>query len=293
MLVVNDENDMDKDEVIPILKIGYSEDSRGNGRFNDYMSNGLVIRVIKTIPGGSWNLEHTLQRKFKDYKLPGKSIEWFYYTDEIVQLFLKCNNDVDLYSLFGATDEEELRKVQYESRSSNYKLAYDLSNGLNMFLNDFPNNTCQVKILEDLLDTPRFSEKMRILCNLPEKDLDIILPYLPEDMVLFYNVLGPERIKALEYRREYLIKEINNLKKRCDNSTIEKIVQTFKVGERYSRNVIKEELSKIYSDLDITKAPKASDLLEYFEIREVNMPREDGSGKRDKGYEILGFKKNN
>lgn len=293
MLVVNDENDMDKDEVIPVLKIGYSEDSRGNGRFNDYMSNGFVIRVIKTIPGGSWNLEHTLQRKFKDYKLPGKSIEWFYYTDEIVQLFLKCNNDVDLYSLFGATNEEELKKVQYKSRSSKYRLAHDLSNGLNMFLNDFPNNTGQISILEDLLDTTRFSDKMRILCNLPEKDLDIISPYLPEDMVLFYNVIGPEKIKSLEYRRDYLMKELNNIKSLESSDLVSRIYEAFIVGNRYSRVYIKDTLSRIYSEEGMTKVSKASDLFEYFDIKPCTInTKVGGERQRVDGYEILGLKKN-
>lgn len=148
-------------------------------------------------------------------------------------------------------------------------------------------------LVAEIENNPIFSERMKMVCNsgLDQIGQARLLNQLPMYYGVYYNVLGPERIKALEYRKEYLSKEINNLKKKCDNITVDRIVQSFKVGEKYPRNVIKEELSKIYSDLDITKAPKASDLSEYFDIKPCTINTNvGGERQRVNGYEILKLK---
>ena len=63
MLVIKDPQDVKKNEAISILKIGYSKDDRGDGRFQDYINSGQVIQPVKTISGGSLRLEGELQNK--------------------------------------------------------------------------------------------------------------------------------------------------------------------------------------------------------------------------------------
>lgn len=46
---------------------------------------------------------------------------------------------------------------------------------------------------------------------------------------------------------------------------------TFKLGETYTGQEIKEKIQKIYGELGITKTPKISDLTEYFEITNVSI----------------------
>lgn len=292
-LIINDENNEKADEVIPVLKIGYTEDSRGDGRFKDYTSNGLSIRIIKRIPGGSWNLEHTLQRHFQEYKLPGKSIEWFYYNEEIIDFFNSCDSILDVYRLFGVSNENELVEKQFESKSDSYKLLYDLNNCYNRFIEEHPDNIKVISVLDKIVNYPLFREKMKALCicSLSKDDLSLLLTYLPEILTEFYNVIGPERIKELRYRRDYLMRELNNLKKSESGGLVDKLNQEFLVGEKYTRTYIKDKLLDLYRQEGLTKTPKAVDLLEYFELREVILYRKDGFGKRDKGCEILSIKK--
>ena len=83
--------DQQDDVVIPVLKIGYSSDDRKKPRFDDYTNNGHCIRVLKSIPGGSIDLEHRIQAVFKKYRVPGRSMEWFYIENEIIDVFDSCN----------------------------------------------------------------------------------------------------------------------------------------------------------------------------------------------------------
>lgn len=293
-LIINNENNEKADEVIPVLKIGYTEDSRGDGRFKDYTSSGLSIRIIKRILGGSWNLEHTLQRHFQKYKLPGKSIEWFYYNEEIIDFFNSCDSILDIYELFGVSNEDELVEKQFESKSDSYKLLYDLNNCYNRFIEEHPDNIKVISVLDKMVNYPLFGEKMKALCvcNLSKEDFSLLLMYLPEILIEFYNIIGPKRIKELKYRKDYLMRELNNIKMIKSGSMTDKLAKEFLVGERYTRSFIKERLSDLYKQAGLLKTPKAVDLYEYFDIKEINIYRKDGSGKRDKGYEILGLKKN-
>ena len=51
---------------------------------------------------------------------------------------------------------------------------------------------------------------------------------------------------------------------------------------------IKERLRQIYQEVDYKKTAKATDLEEWFEVKEVNIT--DTNGKRGKGFEILSTK---
>ena len=70
-----------------------------------------------------------------------------------------------------------------------------------------------------------------------------------------------------------------------ENEIKEKILQTFLVDSRYLKSDIKETLRKIYEELGYSKTPKASDLEEYFEIKECKIT--NSLGKQDHGFKIL------
>lgn len=148
-------------------------------------------------------------------------------------------------------------------------------------------------LLQEFENAVLFTDKMKLICTsgLDQYTQSRLLSQVPMTYSVFYNVIGPERIKELRYRRDYLMKELNNIKKSESNSLADCLSIEFQVGEKYSRTHIKEKLAELYKKEGLTKTPKAVDLLEYFELREVLLYRKDGSGKRDKGYEILGIKK--
>jgi hypothetical protein len=73
-----------------ILKIGYTDDKRGDKRFAAYRSCSPTSQVLYKIPGGTRKDEQRLHTYFKEFKYP-KQREWFYYRDEILEFF-------DIYS---------------------------------------------------------------------------------------------------------------------------------------------------------------------------------------------------
>ena len=73
-----------------------------------------------------------------------------------------------------------------------------------------------------------------------------------------------------------------------ENEIKEKILQTFLVDSRYLKSDIKETLRKIYEELGYSKTPKASDLEEYFEIKECKIT--NSLGKQDHGFRIVKIK---
>jgi hypothetical protein len=73
-----------------ILKIGYTDDKRGDKRFDAYKTCSPTSQVLYKIPGGTRKDEQRLHTYFKEFKYP-KQREWFYYRDEILEFF-------DIYS---------------------------------------------------------------------------------------------------------------------------------------------------------------------------------------------------
>ena len=287
---IEGENDKE-DKAVMALKIGYSKDERGEGRFSDYINAGLSFKVLKSIPGGSLRLETYLHNHFKDYSIESRSREWYYYDKKIVEFFLRCEDISGLYNLFGVNSDEELLQRELDNRSYRYRLNLELLDGVERFRRERPEelNKNIYKLLVDIQSAPCFTDKMRLLCsnNLGRENLNILLLYLPEDIKNYYNVLGPEKIKALYYRNDNIVEEY---KKRINNQDInlrDEILKLFLVGERYRFLIIKKQLCELYKKLGYEKTPKATDINQFFDTKQVNISI---NGKREGGYLILGIK---
>ncbi len=63
-----------------------------------------------------------------------------------------------------------------------------------------------------------------------------------------------------------------------------KIFSDFKISDRFSKSKIKEKLSMIYNQLGYKKTPKANDLEEWFDIKDILMTE---NNKRVHGFEII------
>ena len=283
------------DSAVLALKIGYSRDERGNNRFHDYVNNGLNVRILRTISGGSYQLENRLHHYFKNYNIPSKSREWFYYNDEIVDIFNRCEDEKDLYGLFGVSSEDELNNREYESRSNRYKFNTELTNNIIEFKSTFGDSKLEIlKLLEQILDTALFQERLRIICNsgLVDEDLDIFLSYLPTFIQEYYNLIGPERIKGFSYRNDLLKAEYDRLKNNQDIDLRSNMIQMFGIGERYSLPEIKQSLEKLYLEHNYKKTPKAVDLKEVFDVKTCSIFKtlEDGTKQKLNGFEIIKIK---
>lgn len=177
MLVIKDAKDIKKNETISILKIGYSRDDRGEGRFNDYTSNGLIICPVKTIPGGSLKLVGELQKRYESHNIPGRSREWFYMNDEILDDFSKCDSETDLYRLLGVENEEELVRRERESYGVKKLYTLEIQEGFDRFKQEHPDklDSDTYRLLEKFNNLSVFSDRMKLVCD-------------SSGMIYFYNI---------------------------------------------------------------------------------------------------------
>lgn len=291
VFVEGDDNTGRDDSAILALKIGYSSDDRGNGRFADYRANGFDIRIIRSIPGGSYLLENRIHRYFKKYNIPSRSREWFYCKDEIINLFLNCQNILDLYRLFDADGDDDLRQQDYDSMSDSYKINKDLCDNIRKFAEEHPEDLSGnvYTFLTELQKLTTFPERLRLICNndLDDNDLSILLQYLPQKFVDYFLILGPDTCKSFSYFKYRLEEEY---KKRFNNQGVDRgprILEAFKVGDKITLSNIKERLREIYSVIGLKKTPKATDLFEYFDVREIKLT---SNGRREDGFELLSLK---
>lgn len=289
----------DLDKIVLALKLGYSRDERGKGRFEDYKTGGLTYRIIKTILGGSYKLENLLHHLFSNYRIPSRSKEWFYYHSEIVNVIEACNSETDLYRLFGVENEEDLLSKELKSKSESYKINYELSQGIQRF-----KSTHKIlkdnKIYELLLTFQKlltFPDRMKMVCtlldkNVDENELNSFLTYIPQIFEKFYRILGPKRISELSYRRDNLKAEYDKLvnNQKVEVLAREKITEFFLIGEKYTNSWVKAKLKEIYLDIGLNKTAKAKDIEDYFEVSTCNIQRAEDPLKYDKGYLILSLK---
>lgn len=288
-------DDYKNDRAVMALKIGYSKDERGEGRFNDYINAGLSFRVLKTISGGSLRLETYLHNYFKDYSIESRSKEWYYYDEKIVEFFLRCEDISGLYNLFGVNSDEELLQRELDNRSYRYRLNLELLEGVERFRRERPEelNKDVYKLLVDIQSASCFTDKMRLLCsnNLGREDLDILLLYLPEDIKNYYSVLGPEKIKALYYRNDNIVEEYRKVLNNQNINLRDEILKLFSVGERYSLLVIKKELGKLYKELGYERTPKAVDIKDVFDVKTCSIfTKEEDITLKQNGFLILKIK---
>ena len=73
----------------------------------------------------------------------------------------------------------------------------------------------------------------------------------------------------------------------------QEIYSNFKEGDKLSLVYIKNILTSIYSSVNYQSTPKATDLGNYFELKECLVPiiDIDGKKKRVRGYELLRSKR--
>ena len=132
-----------------------------------------------------------------------------------------------------------------------------------------------------------FERRMKLLCDVyfqyptfyiqyANSPLQVIIPLSYQNYI---NLLGFEKIRALGYKESNIIRYINP-----EVINGEGIKSLFKVGSKYSKKQIKEMLADFYNHSSITKTPKASDLNEYFELRDCQFMED---GKKVHGFEII------
>lgn len=135
--------------------------------------------------------------------------------------------------------------------------------------------------------------KLKFLCEYVPKSKDFkgyIVNHLSEKHFReFFTIVGPERCKALGYNITLLRKELGIMS--FDSTKLEKeIYKEFIIGNKYTLAEAKIKLVDIYKDCGYDKAPKATDLKNWFEVRDVKLTL---NKERVHGLEILNKKRGN
>ena len=177
----------------------------------------------------------------------------------------------------------------YEIQQIDYSDRFRVFNNLGENIDNFNQFSEIIDEIEN--KCINFTDKMRYIYSLDfEPDfMKLILDNLSDSSYAkYYYRIPKERAGTLNYQKGNLEKEYNSLKSLVINlnSMLEEIKSKFQVGEKYTKSEIKETLRSIYESNGYNKTPKASDLEEYFELKECKVLNESTS-KRDAGFEII------
>ena len=100
-----------------------------------------------------------------------------------------------------------------------------------------------------------------------------------------YEKLGPDKMKALDYRKKAFKDElIINNKKIANHHRVRNLLN-LKVTDRLTKEQAKDKIIKAYNDLGIDGKPTAKDLEKYYYIEEKLIP-DPKTGKRVRGLVI-------
>ena len=156
----------------------------------------------------------------------------------------------------------------FDIQQIDYKDRFSVFNSLNK-MNFISGNENVEKFMKQFEGLSQFTEKMKYLCEcgLSEDEISSILDQLPTLYKTAYLVAGPVKCKALKYQKGEIVKYVDS-QKLTKSDLITEIYNSFVVGNIYSKKDIKEQLGVIYDSFKLNKTPKATDLGEYFELKE-------------------------
>ena len=174
----------------------------------------------------------------------------------------------------------------FEIQQYDYKDRFSVFNALSKEVSDIEDVNYHLNNIYKLSD---MTERYQYLCSLEESVALSCLPHLPESFVNYYTVLGPDRMRALRYNVTDMRFEYEGIigNQRIDIS--EFIKKEFMIGEKVSKNSVKNRLKKVYDSVGYSKTPRAIDLGDYFIIKNCMITNKE-TGKRDASYEILAIK---
>lgn len=217
---------------------------------------------------------------------------------KILQYVYSSGNEIDdvilkLASILGDDWNVESSINYLKEQGVDFSKYYEVKNNTETgkFCNDDIVNQEVADFLRGYQTLTRRGDKLRMLCeiDMSKEAMDLILNQISDsDQVKSYYInLGPERIKQLGYNVTRMNKELG-IVVFSPELLIEKIYSEFKEGDKYLLTEIKDKLKEIYSSINYKKTPKATDINEFFNIKEYMITKIiDGKKKRPTGYELL------
>ena len=238
------------------------------------MNSRIRYGLAKNIVSVTINIDNILEKSKKVDRFTktmisilGKDI----MTEEKVIEYLKNNEEINQDSL-----------EKYLLRRSESEIVYSLDSYINQEAARF------IERYDSY--TTRF-DKLRFLCECGYSNdiIDVVLKQISDsdEIKSYYLALGPQKLRALSY-------DITRIRKALgivifsQELLRDSIYSDFKEGMKLPLTNIKYRLELLYSSINYSATPKATDICNYFEVKECLIPVEiEGKKKRVRGYELL------
>ena len=245
---------------------------------------------------GEVSLDEDKYTLAKNYQILAKSQN---YKDNYVAVNKVINSQTGNVILKPVTNKlvlvNEIRAFQIQQVDYRDRFSVFSSIRSNLIKDDIINrDVTRFLCIYDTLTT--MLEKFKMLCEYPvsKEVIQIVLDQIADsdEIKSYYLLLGPDRLKKLHYNITNIRRELGivTFSPELLNNTIH---QNFNPGEKYTLANLKAKLGDLYSSISYTAVPKANDILEYFEVKEVqNTMLVDGVKKRIRSYELLKRKDN-
>lgn len=289
-------------------KIGYASDIQK--RFSQYEAHNPLVELVAFKEGDlfSEKIHHKYFHLFPQFIEKFYKDEW-YITDSAF-----------IYEAFLGVPLEGMCDLIWERRNeslgyNDYNLWCELRKGRDCSVTnetdkkmlriaeksicpDIDNIPEDLKPLEDVLlsisGSTRFDDKLRIYCEFRELNKTdesltsgILYHYGKSRLEFLYNHFGIKGCRAQGFRFDRLSKMLNDEINKDSLTAV--IYQSFALKETYSVKDIKNILKAIYDSLGINKTPKATDLLEYYNVLERKMT-DSVTKKRIASYQLISIK---
>ena len=154
--------DKETKEVLDLLKIGYTEDSKKDKRFMAYRMHNPGYKLLYEVLGYSEDIEKRIQYKFKDLLYSEYGREWFYYSDDIINFFRDIDN-IDLESLpkNPIRGSKEFKRIKNECREvlSYFFNTRDTEEHLKSIISEIKDQLSKDYVIEYLRKDSRIGSK--------------------------------------------------------------------------------------------------------------------------------------
>ena len=220
----------------------------------------------------------------REKKAAGDRLNYTYW-DESSQRFRI--NELSILS-----DEYEAR-VQYSIYHDGTYVMRNLQKEQTFAVCDRGNLAVAEHVKNMVLKTT-FAEKMEAYCNERQREEGniFLIDYLTTQMErndprlkVYYDALGPERIRALGYKEKNLQEELNV--KKADTRIRIALDKVIRRGDERTSDEWKRLLGKVYQELGVKKSAVRTQLEKLYGYRMVRHHRTDDFGKRYYTYEIV------
>lgn len=296
-----------------ILKVGYTDNI--SKRMSQYFSANPGVEPISFREGDEL-LEDMIQLYLTylryQYKPGGRLNEWFYNVPEVRNIFhisiqklerrlwkvrdkildLDKDNNLRIYEYLKEKNLNDFHPIQFKI-SKEGKLIRAKYSKLDEWYSENklyrPENLELTDEFSKLFySTNIFRDKMKLVCEWLDSGNELPETISPR-FLNYYNFLGTESCRSCSFQEDVILSRLKTYLSR--DIIYSELCKNFNIGERLSRKEIKDRLSIVYDNAGIKQNPKATDLEDWFELRNATVLSD--AGKQLRGFEILALKKNN